>query len=75
MIENYSNGSRYEGEKLDGMRHGQGKFFYQDGGLYEGGWKENKMHGRGISWMKFLGVLYYATGKPAYDGEWVEDKF
>mmetsp|Transcript_14778 Transcript_14778/g.1336 ORF Transcript_14778/g.1336 Transcript_14778/m.1336 type:complete len:82 (+) Transcript_14778:308-553(+) len=25
------------------------------------------MHGKG--------VLYYGSGKPAYDGEWVEDKF
>lgn len=25
------------------------------------------MHGKG--------VLYYASGKPAYDGDWVEDKF
>ena len=22
-----------------------------------------------------LGVLYYASGRPAYDGEWVDDKF
>jgi len=25
------------------------------------------MHGKGI--------LYYASGKPAYDGDWFEDKF
>ena len=25
------------------------------------------MHGRG--------VLSYASGKPAYDGDWIEDKF
>jgi hypothetical protein len=35
--------------------------------LYDGEWKENKMHGKGI--------LYYASGTPAYDGEWFEDKF
>ena len=22
-----------------------------------------------------LGILYYASGNPAYDGQWVEDKF
>lgn len=49
------------------MRHGKGKFFYQDGGLYDGEWKFNKMHGKG--------VLYYGSGKVAYDGDWVEDKF
>ena len=25
--------------------------------------------------MNGKGVLYYASGKPAYDGEWVNDKF
>jgi hypothetical protein len=49
------------------MRHGKGKFSYQDGGFYNGEWFENKMHGKGI--------LYYASGKPAYDGDWVDDKF
>ncbi|KAL4475150.1 hypothetical protein ABPG74_001846 [Tetrahymena malaccensis] len=67
VIENYSNNSKYEGEKLNGMRHGRGKFYYQDGGLFDGEWRENKMHGKGI--------LSYASGKPAYDGDWVDDKF
>jgi len=49
------------------MRHGNGKFFYTDGGMYDGEWKENKMHGKG--------VLSYACGKTAYDGDWFEDKF
>ena len=49
------------------MRHGNGKFFYSDGGLYNGEWKENKMNGKGI--------LSYASGKIAYDGDWLEDKF
>jgi hypothetical protein len=30
-------------------------------------WRENKMHGKG--------VLSYACGKAAYDGDWLEDKF
>jgi hypothetical protein len=40
------------------MRDGQGKFFYQDGGRYEGSWKENKMNG--------FGKLYYQSDKIAY---------
>ncbi len=36
VIETFKLGSRYEGYKLNGMRHGQGKFFYQDGGMYDG---------------------------------------
>ncbi|KAL4506775.1 hypothetical protein ABPG72_001196 [Tetrahymena utriculariae] len=67
VIENYQNGSRYEGEKMNGLRHGQGRFYYQDGGLYDGEWKDNKMNGRG--------VLSYASGKIAYDGYWEDDKF
>ena len=49
------------------MRHGKGKFVYEDGGIYEGSWNENQMHGRGI--------LYYSSGKIAYDGDWSRDKF
>ncbi len=56
------------------MRHGQGKFFYQDGGMYEGtfllilgNWKLNKMDG--------FGKLYYQSGKIAYEGNWTEDQF
>ncbi|CAD8152519.1 unnamed protein product [Paramecium pentaurelia] len=68
VIEVYANGSKYDGEKLNGMRHGYGTFFYQDnGGVYEGQWFENKMHG--------IGTLFYASGKPAYEGQWVNDKF
>lgn len=51
-------GSRYEGYKLNGMRHGYGKFYYQDGGMYDGDWKENKMEG--------YGKLFYQSGKLAY---------
>jgi len=28
VVEHYSNGSRYEGEKLNGCRHGEGRFYY-----------------------------------------------
>lgn len=36
VIDHYKQGSRYEGEKVHNLRHGRGKFFYQDGGLYDG---------------------------------------
>lgn len=49
------------------MRHGEGKFYYQDGGLYSGNWKYNKMDG--------YGSLYYQSGKLAYEGNWVDDQF
>lgn len=49
------------------MRHGKGKFYYQDGGLYDGEWRFNKMHG--------YGALYYQSGKIAYEGDWHDDQF
>ena len=32
IVEEYETGSKYEGFKKNGLRHGRGKFFYQDGG-------------------------------------------
>ena len=40
------------------MRNGWGKFYYDDGGHYEGEWKNNKMNG----W----GKLFYDGGRLAY---------
>jgi hypothetical protein len=60
VSEQYKQGSRYEGYKLNGLKHGYGKFFYQDGGLYEGNWKFGKMEG--------VGKLYYQSERLAYDG-------
>lgn len=54
VIETFKLGSRYEGYKLNGLRHGLGKFFYQDGGMYDGNWVQNKMEG--------YGKLYYQSG-------------
>lgn len=49
------------------MRQGFGKFYYADGGVYEGEWYQNRMYGKG--------TLYYVSGKIAYEGNWVDDKF
>lgn len=40
------------------MRHGEGKFYYQDDGMYDGQWAYNKMNGKG--------TLYYQSGVLAY---------
>ncbi|MEM6724186.1 MAG: caspase family protein, partial [Bacteroidota bacterium] len=45
---------KYIGEFKDGKMHGQGTFFWADGGKYEGGFFENKKHG--------VGTQYYANG-------------
>ena len=52
---------------LNGVKEGPGKFFYENGAFFEGNFKDDKIHGRGI--------LYYGFKKPAYDGEWEEDQF
>jgi hypothetical protein len=52
---------------LNGLRHGKGKFYYQDGGSYDGEWKDNKMNG--------FGTLYYQSNEKAYEGCWVNDQF
>lgn len=49
------------------MRHGHGKFYYQDGGMYDGQWVCSKMEG--------FGKLYYQSGKIAYEGDWSNDQF
>jgi hypothetical protein len=51
---------RYEGETLRGFRHGFGKYYFEDGGYYEGQWTFNRMQGKG--------KLFYASGKIAYEG-------
>jgi hypothetical protein len=52
---------------LNGQRNGQGKFFYKNGGYYEGSWKKNSMNG--------YGKLFYDNGKIAYEGQWYQDEF
>lgn len=52
---------------MGNYRHGKGKFYYSDGGFYDGDWKTGSMDG--------YGALYYAGGQIAYEGEWKEDKF
>lgn len=49
------------------MRHGDGVFYYQDGGKYEGQWNYNRMEGKGC--------LFYQSGRLAYDGQWLNDQF
>lgn len=51
----------------DGQRHGFGKFYYKNGGYYEGSWRNNTMNGKG--------KLYYDNGKLAYDGQWYQNEF
>ena len=57
-------GCRYEGDMVNGMKHGFGALFSPEGNLlYEGQWQFGKLHGKG--------VLYYKNGMKAYEGEFI----
>lgn len=43
----YSDGGRYEGEWVDGLRHGQGRFIVSDGTIYIATFKDNFPDGPG----------------------------
>ena len=47
------------------MKHGHGKYIWNDGSMYEGMWFENKINGRGI---------YIWPDGRKYDGEWKNNK-
>ena len=52
---------------MNKMRNGLGTYYYQEGGFYEGNWKDNKMNG--------FGKLFYESGSLAYEGMWFMDEF
>jgi len=59
------NGSIYEGDFIDGEKHGRGKYFDSINNIfYEGGWANGKMEGHG--YMEFESDIY--------EGEFKEDQ-
>lgn len=42
------------------MKNGKGIFYFKEGCVYDGEWKDNKMNG--------FGKLFYPNGKMAYEG-------
>eukprot|EP00538_Stauroneis_constricta_P004174 CAMPEP_0119553896 /NCGR_PEP_ID=MMETSP1352-20130426/6521_1 /TAXON_ID=265584 /ORGANISM="Stauroneis constricta, Strain CCMP1120" /LENGTH=861 /DNA_ID=CAMNT_0007600379 /DNA_START=51 /DNA_END=2636 /DNA_ORIENTATION=- len=59
---NYEDGSRYQGNFLDGKRHGSnGLYKFEDGSYYKGDFCNDQMHGHGeLVWNQFT----------RYVGEW-----
>ena len=57
----YTNGDKYEGEILEGLREGFGTYLYQTGDKYIGYWHENEKHGTGT---------FYARDGNLYVGQW-----
>lgn len=48
----------FEGEFVNGLRHGFGTFYYANGAKYEGGWKNNMKHGK-VGSIATLGQLCF----------------
>lgn len=56
-------GGYYEGEQLNGKRHGRGCFFFPNGDTYDGEWHHDHMTGKGI-WM--------SINKGKYEGDFLD---
>lgn len=70
----YDGGDVYEGEILNGKRHGRGTYTWANGDTYEGEWKNGKRCGRGklVEYGKSPSGETYM--KYSYDGEWLDSK-
>ena len=64
-VQQWLDGSRYEGYFLNDKANIKGKLFHSNGDTYDGGWLDNKANGKGI---------YLHMGGEYYDGEWKDDK-
>jgi|LauGreDrversion4_2_1035121.scaffolds.fasta_scaffold139958_4 hypothetical protein len=47
-IKLYPNGDRYEGEFVNGQRHGPGTYFFKNGDVYDGNWFAGAEGGKGV---------------------------
>ena len=46
----------YDGEWVDDMKHGKGKYILENGEVYDGEWKDDKKHGIGsTTYITFFG--------------------
>lgn len=63
----YPDGSKYEGQFLNGKFHGQGVFYFANGDKYEGQFSENYPDGQG--------TRIYAADNHQESGEWRQGEF
>ena len=56
----------FRGTYSSGQRNGEGTFFYANGQIYRGAWKDDMRHGKG--------TLYGPTCEPIYSGSWRADQ-
>ena len=71
----YDGGDVYEGETVNGLRHGKGKYTWASGTVYEGDWVKGKRCGFGITKSyrrkRHDGTLFVEY---SYEGEWKDSK-
>ncbi len=65
-IPNWSKKDYYIGNHNSGALEGYGSFYYSNGEIYKGWWKQNKKHGKGI---------LYKENQILLNGCWKEDVF
>ena len=65
LCSNYNLILSYEGDYLDGMKNGKGKFIWADKSTYEGEFNNNNIHGFGT---------YHWSDDRTYTGEWINNK-
>ena len=44
-MSNWPDGNRYEGEYFNGLKHRKGVFFFANGKIFRGRWKNGQKHG------------------------------
>ncbi|MFZ5967379.1 MAG: YceG family protein [Bacillota bacterium] len=62
----YSDKDVYEGETLNGKRHGHGTMNFKKGYKYVGEWQNDGIHG--------VGTMYFPSNGNRYEGEWVNNE-
>lgn len=67
VVQTYEDESHFEGMVQFEMKNGYGRLVYPDGVYYEGNFKSDTLHGKGS--------LFYGKNRPAYVGDWVNNKF
>jgi hypothetical protein len=65
----YSNGSKYEGEWSNNLKHGFGIFTFEDGTTYEGPFEKDRMVNRSLAGVTNIDNEPPATGKKKKDKE------
>ena len=67
----YDDQTVYEGEFVQGLRHGQGTMVYENGDIYEGGWVTGKR--TGPDGQATEGIYVAHMGNEVYQGEFLDN--